>query len=232
MVVKAVGFDIDSILGKQAKQVEFKQWHPGPTPDVKKCQKKDVDTSDFCSAMQHPLNEKVFGERTKRDKEARDMFEKIEKAFKSFNSSASEESDNKKDIDDKKDKDNIQDKKDKEAKEKIQPKNWAMSTGVCKQVLEDALCLAAFPPCQCDDYKTACLINCGYMNQCAQDAGAPMLCNSCEKYCEHSCCISIDKDMTPPVAIPPKDNCRSSADTVQAPLLSLLTALVAFATLY
>jgi len=76
---------------------------------------------------------------------------------------------------------------DKEAKEKMQPKNWAMSTGFRKKVLEDALCLAAFPPCQCDDYKTACLINCGYLNQCAEDAGKPMLCNSCKKYCEHSC---------------------------------------------
>eukprot|EP00277_Geminigera_cryophila_P040045 CAMPEP_0173113182 /NCGR_PEP_ID=MMETSP1102-20130122/46654_1 /TAXON_ID=49646 /ORGANISM="Geminigera sp., Strain Caron Lab Isolate" /LENGTH=366 /DNA_ID=CAMNT_0014014781 /DNA_START=30 /DNA_END=1131 /DNA_ORIENTATION=- len=239
-----IGGDLNSILGQDANKIEHDQWHPGPTPDVKKCRKKEVDTSDFCSAMQHPLNIKVFNERSQRDKEARDLFDKI---AKNFNSSESELGDDKKDQDsedkdkdEKKDKEDKEDDKDKDEKkdkediedvEETQPIGnlWALNSGVCKKVLQDALCLAAFPPCECDDYKTACNMNCEYMNHCAEDAGVPKLCQSCDNYCEFSCCISVEIDTTYNTTVVTPRNCRSTADAVQAPSLSLIAALVAFA---
>mmetsp|Transcript_80034 Transcript_80034/g.117254 ORF Transcript_80034/g.117254 Transcript_80034/m.117254 type:complete len:328 (+) Transcript_80034:31-1014(+) len=227
-----IGGDLNSILGQDANKIEHDQWHPGPTPDVKKCRKKEVDTSDFCSAMQHPLNIKVFNERSQRDKEARDLFDKI---AKNFNSSESELGDDKKDQDSEdKDKDEKKDKEDIEDVEETQPIGnlWALNSGVCKKVLQDALCLAAFPPCECDDYKTACNMNCEYMNHCAEDAGVPKLCQSCDNYCEFSCCISVEIDTTYNTTVVTPRNCRSTADAVQAPSLSLIAALVAFAALY
>ena len=60
------------------------------------------------------------------------------------------------------------------------------SSDVCKAVLKQSICLAAFPPCACT-YKTACKNACELMNKCAEEAGLDTLCENCLNYCDESC---------------------------------------------
>ena len=61
---------------------------------------------------------------------------------------------------------------------------------VCKKVVKQSLCLAAFPPCDCSSDITACMQNCDLINECARLAKGDKtisICNSCINYCEKSC---------------------------------------------
>lgn len=61
---------------------------------------------------------------------------------------------------------------------------------VCKQVVKQSLCLAAFPPCDCRADITACKNNCDLINECARLVKGDKtisICKSCINYCEQFC---------------------------------------------